>query len=92
MHNTLTINTKCDILLGMIEKHFKTHEKEMPLMLRGMYKPMMATIRMFLAIMPEQKLNEYLNNAHMVYEAIQCSYTEEKDFREHIDELIAAWI
>lgn len=87
----LTLNTKCDILLGMFKEHMKTQEKHMPMMLRSVYMPMINTIRMFLNITPEWTLKDYLNRVHMVYEACQCNYQEEKDFKEHLSELFTTW-
>lgn len=75
----------------MFQAHMKTQEKHMPIMLRSVYMPMISTIRMFLSITPEWTLKNYMEQVHFIYEALQCIYTEEKDFKEHVTDIIEAW-
>lgn len=53
-------------------------------------RPLFATLRAFLFMTPEKKLQRYLDNLKMLLETIETETTE-KGFTEHLEELTTLW-
>lgn len=89
----VSLNEKCSILISIAQKQTKEVEKEIPLMYRGMVKSLLMTIGMLAAITPESKIRSLFEKLHMLYETvIVCEHQTTQEFKEHVEDLLKAWI
>lgn len=88
----VSINQKVLHMIESIEAILSKEQKNIPLMARSMYKPMLATLKALVFVAPEEKLKFLGDKANLLLESVFTAQHETlDDFKTDFEKLLSQW-